>query len=98
MRYILLTMLSCCIGLIYAQHNNLHKWQKGIITDQFVYDVAPFPSCHSATIEDTPYGLIYAFFGGKHERNPDVEIYVSRLENGSWSQPESVADGVQKDG
>ena len=70
-------------------------WRKGIITDEFIYDKANFPSVHSATIAETPTGLVSAFFGGTRERNPDVEIYVSRMVNGKWTAPVSVADGVQ---
>jgi len=81
-----------------AQENALHKWRKGIVTDEFIYDKAPFPSCHSATLAETQDGLVYAFFGGTRERHPDVEIYICRFENGAWTPPVSVADGVQEDG
>ena len=69
-------------------------WKQGILIDEFIYDTAPFPECHAATIAETPKGLVAAFFGGTKERNPDVEIYVSRLENNHWTKPTSVADGV----
>lgn len=76
------------------------KWKDGIVEDEFVYTEASFPSCHSATLAETDEGLVYAFFGGTRERNPDVEIRVSRKANGSdeWTAPVSVADGVQEDG
>lgn len=81
-----------------AQENALHKWQKGIVRDEFIYEKAAFPSCHSATLAETPTGLVYAFFGGTKERHPDVEIYVSRLDDGKWTAPASVANGIQEDG
>lgn len=95
--------LSLILGVVYffaaqAQDNALYKWRKGIVKDEFIYETAPFPSCHSATIAETPTGLVYAFFGGTRERDPDVEIYVSRDESGQWTAPKSVADGVQEDG
>lgn len=74
------------------------SWRSGIVTDEFLYDKAAFPSCHSATIAETPSGLVAAYFGGTHERHPDVEIYVSRQVNGAWLAPVSAADGVQQDG
>jgi len=86
------------LSVVQAQEKVSSKWQKGVIQDEFIYDKAPFPSCHSATIVETPTGLVYSFFGGTHERHPDVEIYVSRHENGKWSAPVSAADGVQEDG
>lgn len=76
----------------------LSKWQKGIVKEEFLYEKAPFPSCHSATIVETPTGLVASYFGGTAERNPDVEIYISRFVDGKWLAPVSVADGVQKDG
>ncbi|SDJ08023.1 Predicted neuraminidase (sialidase) [Pedobacter sp. ok626] len=73
------------------------KWRSGIITDEFLYEKASFPSCHSATIAETPTGLVAAYFGGTKERNPDVEIYISRKVNGTWLAPVSVANGIQNE-
>ncbi len=67
------------------------------MTDEFIYTEAPYPSCHSATIEETPGGIVAAWFGGTHERHPDVCIYVSRFENGAWTEAEEVANGAQND-
>ncbi len=58
-------------------------------------DNKPTPQCHSSTIVETPSGLVCAFFAGTHEKHPDVGIWVSRLEDGSWTWPEEVANGVQ---
>lgn len=72
-------------------------WRSGILVDEFVYEEADFPSCHAATIAETPQGLVIAFFGGTRERNPDVEIRLSRQVDGQWTAPVSVADGVIND-
>lgn len=61
----------------------------------FIYDSASFPSCHASTIAETPGGLVAAWFGGTQEKDPDVEIYLSRMENGNWTVPVSVANGIQ---
>lgn len=82
------------VPITQAQH---HAWRQGILIDEFLYDDAPFPSCHSATIAETPTGLVAAFFGGTRERHPDVEIYVCRQENGQWTRPVSAAHGIQSD-
>lgn len=58
-------------------------------------DNKPTPECHASTIVETPTGLVAAFFAGKHEKNPDVGIRVSRLVDGHWSWPEEVANGIQ---
>ena len=73
-------LLTIFFSDIHAQKNN--PWKKGILVDEFIYDTAPFPQCHAATIAETPKGLVVAFFGGTKERNPDVEIWVCRQENG----------------
>lgn len=65
---------------------------------QFIYEEAPFPSCHASTIEETASGLIAAWFGGTDEGEPDVGIWTSRHENGKWTVPVEVANGVQPDG
>lgn len=69
----------------------------GVVREEFVFETAPFPSCHAATILELPDGeLLCAFFGGTAERNPDVEIRLSRKPPGGvWSPPVSVADGIQ---
>jgi predicted neuraminidase len=66
-----------------------------IVTTEFIYESAPFPSCHASTIVETERGLVAAWFGGTAERNPDVGIWVSRRESGQWTTPVEVANGVQ---
>jgi predicted neuraminidase len=65
-----------------------------VLRKQAIFETAPFPSCHASTLAETKDGLIAAFFGGTHERHPDVCIYVSRLESGRWTPPQEVADGT----
>lgn len=65
-----------------------------VLKSEFIYETAPFPSCHASTIAETKSGLVAAWFGGTTERNPDVCIYVSRNQDGHWSTPVAVADGV----
>ncbi|NTE04423.1 exo-alpha-sialidase [Agrobacterium tumefaciens] len=76
----------------------VEKWQAGVVKQEFLYDQAAFPSCHSATIAETQTGLVASFFGGTKERNPDVEIYISRFVDGKWLAPFSVANGIQPEG
>jgi predicted neuraminidase len=75
---------------------------KAIIrSQQFLYDTAPFPSCHAATVVETRgAGMIAAFFGGTREGAPDVTVWLCRLQPDgvTWTAPEQVADGVQPDG
>jgi predicted neuraminidase len=67
----------------------------GLVTDAFIFESAPFPQCHASTIVESKDGLVAAWFGGTEERNPDVCIWLSRLDGRKWSSPVRVADGVQ---
>jgi len=67
-----------------------------LLKTEFIYETAPFPSCHASTIVELPGGgLVTAWFGGTAEKNPDVGIWVSRQEDGAWTVPVEVANGVQ---
>ena len=68
--------------------------RSALLGAEFIFDTAPFPSSHASTIEETSSGLIAAWFGGTHEQHPDVAIWVSRHENGEWTAPIEVANGV----
>jgi alpha-L-rhamnosidase len=69
--------------------------ETAIITSEFLYDVAPFPSCHASTIVETPGGLVAAWFGGTDEGEKDVGIWVSSHQGGRWTPPVEAANGVQ---
>ncbi len=69
------------------------------VQSEFIFEKAPFPSCHASTIvEAKDGGLVAAWFGGTHERHPDVGIWVARREGNTWTAPVEVANGVQADG
>lgn len=61
----------------------------------FIFEDAPFPSCHAATIAALPDGaLVAAWFGGAREGYPDVSIWMAHRSPGAteWSAPRLVAD------
>lgn len=69
-----------------------------IVTRGFIYESAPYPSCHASTLVELASGdIAAAWFGGTHERHPDVCIWFARHRDGKWSEPVQVADGVQPD-
>ncbi len=70
----------------------------GLLATEFIYQSAPFPSCHASTLAETPRGLAAAWFGGSDEGEPDVAIYLSRQLEGKWTAPAEVATGLQADG
>lgn len=69
--------------------------QPGIVSREFIYEKSSFAECHASTIEETPAGLIAAWFGGTEEKHADVGIWVSRRIEGRWSDSVEVANGVQ---
>jgi predicted neuraminidase/lysophospholipase L1-like esterase len=75
-----------------------------ITMSEFIFQSAPFPSCHASTIAETKHGLIAAWFGGTRERAPDVGIWVARTQGAAsahdgekWSAPVEVANGIQEE-
>lgn len=68
-----------------------------VITSEFIYESAPFPSCHASTLIETPRGIMASWFGGTYERHPDVSIYTALRSSDGWSQPDMVADGVENE-
>jgi hypothetical protein len=55
---------------ILIQANITVQSRDAILKTEFIYDQAPFPSCHASTIAETKDGLVAAWFGGTGERNP----------------------------
>jgi predicted neuraminidase len=70
-----------------------------ILATQFIFEQAPFASAHASTIVETRDGLLTAWFGGSREGASDVGIWLARQRNdGQWTEPREVANGVQSDG
>jgi len=68
-----------------------------VVQAELIYplDNRPTPSSHSSTIaQTTDGGLVAAWFGGKQEGAADVGIWLSRWENGRWTKPVEVANGL----
>jgi predicted neuraminidase len=70
-----------------------------LLKSDFIYESAPFPSCHAAAIEQAPSGkILAAWFGGTAESNPDVAIYLSELKGEKWTLPRQIALGYSPNG
>ncbi|MEY4053672.1 MAG: hypothetical protein RL034_590, partial [Bacteroidota bacterium] len=76
--------------------SNLH-YKAGIVKDAFIFERSSFPESHASTIAETPKGLIAAWFGGTKEGYKDVCIWTSNYNNGVWSAPKKIADGIIDD-
>lgn len=61
---------------------------QGAVRQEFVFETAPFASCHAATIVETKGGAyLAAWFGGDAEGKPNVAIWGAKFENGRWTPP-----------
>lgn len=84
-----LALLSLCAAL-----TSRAAAEPGLVKSEFIYETAPFPSCHASTLVETRAGLVAAWFGGTAEKHPDVCIYASRQADGGWTAPQEVANGA----
>lgn len=92
--FLSLGVVACCGVLSTASIAQESKQSSVKPQGEFIYDSASFPSCHASTVAETERGLIAAWFGGTHEKHPDVGIWVSRQDKDAWSPPVEVANGV----
>jgi len=97
--FFLLVLLACSGWHFGLQNTNAQVTDRqAIVKEEFVYEKAPFPSCHASTLAETKDGIVAAWFGGTREKNPDVGIWVSRHNKQGWSEVVEVANGVQESG
>jgi len=71
--------------------------EQGYLKGELIYplDNRPTPECHASTLVESSSGILAAWFGGSHEKNKDVGIWISHLKEGRWSSPVEVANGIQ---
>lgn len=102
-KFIVILLITLALGAFGWQTQNKipladKSWKEGILIEEFINQDPPYKSCHAATIVETTNGdLVSAWFGGTHERNPDVGIWVSKRKNGKWTKGVEVANGIQND-
>lgn len=66
--------------------------QRKGVRETFIFETAPFPSCHASTIVEAEDGrFLAAWFGGTREKAKDVAIWLSRHDGRRWFPPERVA-------
>lgn len=103
-------IITLCLAVFFfyscwAQHDKSSlpepavQGENGYLNGELIFslDTRPTPECHASTLAETSTGLIAAWFGGSHEKNKDVGIWVSHLLEGKWSTPVEVVNGVQNE-
>jgi predicted neuraminidase len=71
--------------------------ENGYLKGELIFSLVnrPSPECHASTLVETSSGIVAAWFGGSHEKNKDVGIWISHLVEGQWSLPVEVVNGIQ---
>lgn len=93
-----MAILIQLIGILFQiTSSDSEKINPKIISHEFIYENAPFPSCHASTLIETEDGILAAWFGGTYERHPDVSIYTSLRGQKGWSKPALIADGIENE-
>ncbi len=96
-----LPRLLFAAGLVTGAHLLASAASPALLTHEFIYEKAAYPSCHASTIVETAQGgLVASWFGGTAEKNPDVCIWVAHYDQTkkAWTTGVEVANGVQSDG
>lgn len=89
------THLAACYGVVLMAVAVLGAERPGLVSEEFIYESAPFPECHASTLaEAAEGGLVAAWFGGTREGHPDVGIWFHRRGAKHWTAPVEVANGV----
>ncbi|MBI3871322.1 MAG: exo-alpha-sialidase [Verrucomicrobia bacterium] len=96
-------LLFACVGCVTTPATTTWKGATPatdgpVLFSGFVAENPPFPESHASTLVETSDGVMAAWFGGTHEKHPDVCIWTARFDGRAWSAPTRVADGVQADG
>ena len=94
-RRLLATAILLFAPLFGIDHSVLAESPQAVKRVEFIFETAPFKSCHASTIAESSQGLVAAWFGGTAESHPDVGIWLSRHVNGKWTAPIEVANGVE---
>lgn len=82
------------LGAIFIGYTGGIITHPGVVSKEFIFTRVPFKQCHASTIAETDSCLVAAWFGGTHEKHPDVGIRLSRNEGQGWSPPVEVANGI----
>lgn len=95
---VILRVLAGLTTLVCAAVARAATPHPAIVRSEFIHEPVAYPQCHASTIAETTHGgLVAAWFGGTHERAPDVCIWTRRCENGVWQSEVLAATGVQHD-
>lgn len=86
--FLALSLLACCTA-------SAQQIIPQLDARDFIMQNPPVPEVHASTIVELDKGkLLAAWFGGTEESHKDVGIWTAVFENGQWSQPTELVNGV----
>ncbi len=94
--FVLLLCSASCV-LVVNLDNLQAKENPAIVKKEFIFERAPFSSCHASTIAVSQGHLVAAWFGGDQEGAKNVGIWLSRHDGKQWHAPVEVVNGVQSE-
>lgn len=97
-RMFLTVALTMITALFFSHADPARAQDDAVVLSEFIFEDAPFASCHASTIAQTRSGdLVAAWFAGTREGAPDVKIWCARRPHNaeSWTEPQIV--GVADD-
>ena len=77
-----------CLGMLLALPATAQ-----VLVSEFIADKPPTISSHASTLGTASGKLLASWFGGSRERARDCVIWLSRNEDGKWTEPVEVAAG-----
>ncbi len=91
-----LLSIACRENVNHASHTPSGKKENSTIQtvnyEHIFGDDRPFPQCHASTMINLgDSNFLLAWFGGKHEKDDDVAIWMADGKPGQWSKPREVA-------
>ena len=99
MSYTRLAILAVVAAFLVGAGDRPDAAAPAVTTREFIYDRAPFPSCHASTLAQSADGtVVAAWFGGRNEGAADVAIWTARLRDGKWSDPQRVTGATDAAG
>jgi predicted neuraminidase len=93
-----LTLITVLQAGPYAAMRVIPEKPGAVVISEFIFESAPFASCHASTIAEIKGGLAAAWFGGTREGCSDVGIWFSSHDGKRWSAPVEIANGAEENG
>lgn len=98
-KWFLAPLLAGALVACAAPQPDASATDRRIQSKRMINPGADYPQSHASTIAEASDGhLVAAWFGGVHERHPEVSVYVAHWDGQDWGEASRVAIGRQAEG